>query len=100
MATRTFISLALALVPLPGCETRRALEESDELRQQGDLVRSVEVLQAEMKDNPDDVQLRTATFSKLELLVAHYSREANNALMRDAAGPMAGMNIPGMPKLF
>ena len=26
--------------------------------------------------------------------------EINNALMRDAAGPMAGMNIPGMPKLF
>ena len=26
--------------------------------------------------------------------------EVNNALMRDAAGPMAGMNIPGMPKLF
>lgn len=24
----------------------------------------------------------------------------NNALMREAAGPMAGMNIPGMPKLF
>ena len=22
------------------------------------------------------------------------------ALMREAAGPMAGMNIPGMPKLF
>jgi len=26
--------------------------------------------------------------------------EINNALMRDATGPMAGMNIPGMPKLF
>ncbi|MCO8031028.1 YbaB/EbfC family nucleoid-associated protein [Brevundimonas diminuta] len=26
--------------------------------------------------------------------------EINNALMRDAAGPMAGMNISGMPKLF
>jgi DNA-binding YbaB/EbfC family protein len=26
--------------------------------------------------------------------------EINGALMRDAAGPMAGMNIPGMPKLF
>lgn len=26
--------------------------------------------------------------------------EANTALMREAAGPMAGMNIPGMPKLF
>ena len=24
----------------------------------------------------------------------------DDALMRDAAGPMAGMNIPGMPKLF
>lgn len=24
----------------------------------------------------------------------------NNDLMRQAAGPMAGMNIPGMPKLF
>lgn len=26
--------------------------------------------------------------------------EANGVLMREAAGPMAGMNIPGMPKLF
>lgn len=26
--------------------------------------------------------------------------EANAILMREAAGPMAGMNIPGMPKLF
>ena len=26
--------------------------------------------------------------------------EQNNALMREAAGPMAGMNIPGMPQLF
>lgn len=26
--------------------------------------------------------------------------EINGALMREAAGPMAGMNIPGMPKLF
>ena len=26
--------------------------------------------------------------------------EANSVLMREAAGPMAGMNIPGMPKLF
>ncbi len=26
--------------------------------------------------------------------------EANAELMREAAGPMAGMNLPGMPKLF
>jgi DNA-binding YbaB/EbfC family protein len=26
--------------------------------------------------------------------------EINGALMREAAGPMAGMNLPGMPKLF
>ena len=26
--------------------------------------------------------------------------EVNSVLMREAAGPMAGMNIPGMPKLF
>ena len=26
--------------------------------------------------------------------------EVNGALMREAAGPMAGLNIPGMPKLF
>ena len=25
---------------------------------------------------------------------------AEDQLMREAAGPMAGMNIPGMPKLF
>ena len=26
--------------------------------------------------------------------------ETNSVLMREAAGPMAGMNLPGMPKLF
>ena len=26
--------------------------------------------------------------------------EVNSELMRQAAGPLAGMNIPGMPKLF
>jgi len=26
--------------------------------------------------------------------------ETNTALMREAAGPMAGLNLPGMPKLF
>lgn len=26
--------------------------------------------------------------------------EASHALMREAAGPMASMNMPGMPKLF
>jgi len=26
--------------------------------------------------------------------------EVNGTLMREAAGPMAGLNIPGMPKLF
>ncbi len=26
--------------------------------------------------------------------------EQNNALMRDVAGPLGGMSIPGMPKLF
>ena len=26
--------------------------------------------------------------------------EVNGALMREAAGPMAGLNLPGMPKLF
>lgn len=41
-----------------------------------------------------------------DLIVAAHSDakrkldEANAALMREAAGPMAGMNIPGMPKLF
>lgn len=87
MAIRPLIPVSLMLMLLGGCETQRAIKQSDELRQQGDLVRSVEVLQAEAREDPDDVQLRTAQFSRLELLVAHYSREASTALMRgdDAA---------------
>ena len=87
MAIRTWIPLSLTLMLLNGCETQRAIKHSEELRQQGDIVRSVEVLQAEAKTAPDDVQLRTAQFGKLELLVAQYSREASTALMRgdDAA---------------
>ncbi|EED42388.1 general secretion pathway protein D, partial [Enterocytozoon bieneusi H348] len=87
MAIRTWIPLSLAVALLSACQTQRAIKESDELRQKGDIIRSVEVLQAEARQAPDDVQLRTANFSKLELLVAQYSREASTALMRgdDAA---------------
>ena len=77
-----WIPLGLALCAVSACETQRAIKQSDELRQQGDIVRSVEVLQAEAKEDPDDIQLRTAQFSKLELLVAQYSREANAAMVR------------------
>ena len=92
MAIRMWIPLGLALMLLNGCETQRAIKQSDELRQQGDIVRSVEVLQAEAKTAPDDVQLRTAQFGKLELLVAQYSREASAALMRgDDAGAIQAL---------
>lgn len=77
-----WIPLSLALFALSACDTQRAIRQSDELRKQGDIVRSVEVLQAEAKQDPDDIQLRTAQFSRLELLVAQYSREASTALMR------------------
>ena len=70
MAIRTWIPLSLAVALLSACQTQRAIKESDELRQKGDIIRSVEVLQAEARQAPDDVQLRTANFSKLELLVA------------------------------
>lgn len=90
MAMRTW--MALSLVLLSACQTQRAIEHSDELRQQGDIVRSVEVLQAEAKQAPDDVKLRTAQFGKLELLVAQYSREASTALMRgDDAGAIRAL---------
>ena len=94
MWMRTSIPLGLVLILLTGCETDRAIKHSDELRQQGDIVRSVEVLQAEAKQAPDDVKLRTAQFSKLELLVAQYSREASAALMRgDDAAAIRALQI-------
>ena len=46
--------------------------------------------------NKDDIK----QLSKMNAAVIGKLDEINNALMRDAAGPMAGMNIPGMPKLF
>jgi len=87
MARCTWISLGLVLVGLNGCQAERAIKHSDELRRQGDIVRSVEVLQTEAKTDPDNIQLRTAQFGKLELLVAEKSREASTALVRgdDAA---------------
>ncbi len=94
MTLRTLMPLSLVLLTASGCETQRAIQESDELRLKGDIVRSVEVLQAEAKDDPDDVQLRTAQFSKLELLVAQYSREASTALMRgDDAAAIRALEI-------
>lgn len=92
MSTRTLVHCSFGLILLTGCETQRAIEQSDELRQKGQIVDSVELLQAEAKENPDDVRLRTANFSKLELLVAQYSREASAALMRgDDAAAIAAM---------
>ncbi|MGU9858241.1 secretin and TonB N-terminal domain-containing protein [Pseudomonas sp. LF245] len=92
MSIRTWIPLSLALLLLNGCETQRAIKRSDELREQGDIVRSVEVLQAEVKESPDDVRLRMEQFGKLELLVAQYSREASAALMRgDDAGAIQAL---------
>ncbi|EFQ60911.1 general secretion pathway protein D [Pseudomonas fluorescens WH6] len=91
MTLRAWIPLSLALFGLSGCETERAIRHSDQLRQQGDILRSVEVLQTEAKEDPENIQLRTAQFGKLELLVAQYSREASTALLRgdDAAATRA-----------
>lgn len=92
MALRTAIGLSLGLILLSGCETQRAIRESDALRNKGDIVRSVEVLQAETRQSPDDIQLRTAQFNKLELLVAEKSREASAALVRgDDAGAIRAL---------
>ncbi|WP_294738094.1 secretin and TonB N-terminal domain-containing protein [uncultured Pseudomonas sp.] len=92
MTTRTFVQWSLALALLAGCETQRAIQQSDQLRQQGQIVQSVELLQTEARANPDDVQLRTASFSQLEILVAQYSREASAALMRgDDSGAITAL---------
>jgi len=94
MSMRTLAQGCLAVILLAGCKTQRAIQQSDELRQQGQIVESVELLQAQARENPDDVQLRTANFSRLELLVAQYSREASAALMRgDDAGAIAALEI-------
>lgn len=81
MSLRT-LPACLASLLLLGCQTQNAIEQSDELRQSGEIVRSVELLQAQAKRDPDNVQLRTAHFSQLEVLVAQYSREAGAALLR------------------
>ena len=63
----------------------------------GDL-RGVKIDPSLFKD--DDVEVLE------DLIVAAHADakrrldEVNGALMREAAGPMAGLNIPGMPKLF
>lgn len=81
MSLRT-LPACLASLLLIGCQTQNAIEQSDELRQSGEIERSVELLQAQAKRDPDNIQLRTAHFSKLEVLVAQYSRKASDALMR------------------
>ena len=54
----------------------------------------------------DSLMVPGETENLADLIVAAHADakrkldEVNSALMREAAGPMAGMNIPGMPKLF
>lgn len=87
MSNRPAFPLFLIVLVLGGCETQNTLEESEQLRLKGDINGSVDVLRAEAKKNPDDLRLRTAMFSKTELLVSKYSGEANAALIRgDDAG--------------
>ncbi|CAD5203354.1 secretin and TonB N-terminal domain-containing protein [Pseudomonas sp. FEN] len=84
--------LALLLIGLTACQSHGPLDESELLRQDGDISRAVDVLRAAVKQHPDDIQLRTALFSRTEQLVDQYSRQSAAALARnDDAGAIAAM---------
>ncbi len=84
--------LALLLIALTACQSRGPLNESEQLRQDGDLTRSVDVLRAAVREHPDDIQLRAALFGRTEQLVDQYSRQSAEALARnDDAGAIAAM---------
>ncbi|WP_231986189.1 secretin and TonB N-terminal domain-containing protein [Pseudomonas asplenii] len=84
--------LALLLIALTACQSRGPLNESEQLRQDGDLTRSVDVLRAAVREHPDDIQLRAALFGRTEQLVDQYSRQSAEALGRnDDAGAIAAM---------
>ncbi|WP_300724864.1 secretin and TonB N-terminal domain-containing protein [Pseudomonas sp.] len=92
MSKRTVLPLSLILLTLSGCETQSTLDHSEQLHLNGDINGSVDVLQAQAKKNPKDAKLRTAMYGKTELLVSHYSREANAALIRgDDAGAIRAL---------
>ncbi|AMB83841.1 general secretion pathway protein GspD [Pseudomonas agarici] len=84
--------LALLLIGLSACQSRGPLNESELLRQDGDITRSVDVLRAAVREHPDDIQLRAALFGRTEQLVDQYSRQSSDALARnDDAGAIAAM---------
>ena len=69
-----------------------------------DLTQLMQQAQA-MQQKLQDAQAKMAETAAELIVAAHADAkrkldEANAVLMREAAGPMAGMNIPGMPKLF
>ncbi|NVZ26359.1 general secretion pathway protein GspD [Pseudomonas gingeri] len=84
--------LALLVIGMTACQSQGPLNESELLRQDGDITRSVDVLRAAVKEHPDDIQLRAALFSRTEQLVDQYSRQSSDALARnDDAGAIAAM---------
>ncbi|MGY2226622.1 secretin and TonB N-terminal domain-containing protein [Pseudomonas gingeri] len=84
--------LTLLVIGMTACQSQGPLNESELLRQDGDITRSVDVLRAAVKEHPDDIQLRAALFSRTEQLVDQYSRQSSDALARnDDAGAIAAM---------
>ncbi|MGU7817031.1 secretin N-terminal domain-containing protein [Burkholderia sp. AW49-1] len=65
---------------IAGCGTDHALSKSESLARKGDYAQSVDVLRERMAKDPDNIELRAAYFSKVETLVARYSRQADDAL--------------------
>ncbi|NWB29907.1 secretin and TonB N-terminal domain-containing protein [Pseudomonas gingeri] len=84
--------LGLLVIGLTACQSQGPLNESELLRQDGDITRSVDVLRAAVREHPDDIQLRAALFSRTEQLVDLCSRQSGEALARnDDAGAIAAM---------
>ena len=77
-------------------EIRRWLEE------ERDVPQGLEIVDREPnRDTGPFSLLRSGQAAILSFLGLDPSAASlPDALMREAAGPMAGMNIPGMPKLF
>jgi len=89
---RRFLCGLLCVASLSGCGVDQALRTSNRLQNDGDLEQSIAVLQKELKNNPGDIQLRSAIYHKTEALVSQLLRQSGEQLAQgNYEGAIAAM---------
>ncbi|KAF3998296.1 secretin N-terminal domain-containing protein [Glaciimonas immobilis] len=72
--------MAAAVSVIAGCAVPRAVQNTEELANQGHLEEAIDVLREAKKDNPGDMRLDGAMYKQVDKLVGKYYQEGEQAL--------------------